>query len=152
MTLLFQYNTFLSLVKPLFSCKVTFLCYNRYKEVIEVTKGDRIRDLRKAKGITQIDMAKLLSTTKQTISKYEKGIVTNIPSDRIEAMARLLDTTPEYILGWEKNEEEIFADVSPEVEKNNDLIAEVVFKMRTDVDFSNAVSSLLKAFQKQSID
>jgi repressor LexA len=120
--------------------------------VIEVTKGDRIRDLRKAKGITQIDMAKLLSTTKQTISKYEKGIVTNIPSDRIEAMARLLDTTPEYILGWEKNEEEIFADVSPEVEKNNDLIAEVVFKMRTDVDFSNAVSSLLKAFQKQSID
>ena len=70
-----------------------------------MTKGDRIRDLRKAKGITQIDMAKALSTTKQTISKYEKGIVTNIPSDRIEAMARLLDTTPEYILGWEEEEE-----------------------------------------------
>ena len=65
-------------------------------------KGDRIRELRKSKGITQEELAKLLSTTKQTISKYEKGIVTNIPSDRVEAMAKILDTTPEYILGWEE--------------------------------------------------
>lgn len=67
-------------------------------------KGERIKRLRKEKGITQLEMAKLLSTTKQTISKYEKGIVTNIPSDRIEAMARILDTTPEYILGWDIEE------------------------------------------------
>ena len=67
-----------------------------------MSKGDRIRDLRKAKRITQIEMARLLSTTKQTISKYENGIVTNIPSDRIEALAKILETTPEYILGWEE--------------------------------------------------
>lgn len=70
-----------------------------------MTKGERIRDLRRSKGITQVEMAKLLSTTKQTISKYEKGIVTNIPSDRIEAIAVILDTTPEYILGWEEKEQ-----------------------------------------------
>ena len=67
-----------------------------------MSKGERIRDLRKEKGITQSEMAKLLRTTKQTISKYEKGIVTNIPSDRIEEIARILGTTPEYILGWEQ--------------------------------------------------
>lgn len=67
-----------------------------------MTKGERIRKLRIEKGITQESMAKLLNTTKQTISKYEKGIVTNIPSDRIEDMAKLLDTTPEYILGWKE--------------------------------------------------
>ncbi len=67
-----------------------------------MSKGDRIRDLRRAKGITQIEMARLLSTTKQTISKYENGIVTNIPSDRVEALAKILETTPEYILGWEE--------------------------------------------------
>lgn len=69
-----------------------------------MSKGERIRDLRKAKGITQIEMARLLSTTKQTISKYEKGIVTNIPSDRVEALAKILDTTPEYILAWDEKE------------------------------------------------
>lgn len=69
-----------------------------------MTKGDRIRELRKAKGISQLDMARLLNTTKQTISKYENGIVSNIPSDRIEALAMILDSTPEYILGWEEEE------------------------------------------------
>lgn len=82
-----------------------------------MTKGKRIRDLRKSKGITQSDMAKLLSTTKQTISKYEKGIVTNIPSDRIEAMARLLDTTPEYILGWEEQENPAISDGMTEAQR-----------------------------------
>ena len=67
-----------------------------------MSKGERIKALRKAKGITQIEMARLLSTTKQTISKYENGIVTNIPSDRVEALATILETTPEYILGWEE--------------------------------------------------
>lgn len=73
--------------------------------MISMTKGDRIRDLRIARKITQSEMAQKLNTTKQTISKYEKGIVTNIPSDRIEDMARILDTTPEYILGWETEKE-----------------------------------------------
>lgn len=103
-----------------------------------MSKGERIRELRKEKGITQSEMAKLLHTTKQTISKYEKGIVTNIPSDRVEEMARILETTPEYILGWEQ----------PKIEENNDLIVEVVVKMRTDENFSNAVAALLKAFEK----
>lgn len=75
-----------------------------------MSKGDRIRDLRKSKGITQVEMAKLLSTTKQTISKYEKGIVTNIPSDRIEALAKILETTPEYILGWEEEKMSVNED------------------------------------------
>lgn len=74
--------------------------------MITLTKGDRIRSLRIAKDITQEELANRLKTTKQTISKYEKGIVTNIPSDRVEEMARILDTTPEYILGWEVEEKE----------------------------------------------
>lgn len=97
-----------------------------------MTKGERIRDLRIKKGITQEEMAKLLNTTKQTISKYEKGIVTNIPSDRIESMARLLETTPEYILGWET------------VQKNNDTITDVVVRMRSDNEFFSLVETLNK--------
>lgn len=97
-----------------------------------MTKGERIKQLRIEKGITQEEMAKLLNTTKQTISKYEKGIVTNIPSDRIEAMSKLLDTTPEYILGWEK------------IQKNNDTITDAVLRMTTDSDFYDVVETLYK--------
>ena len=66
-----------------------------------MTKGSRIRRLREQKGLTQEELAKLLKIKRQSISKYEKEIVTNIPSDKLEEMARILDTTPEYILGWE---------------------------------------------------
>lgn len=67
-----------------------------------MTKGERIKHLRTAKGISQIELAKYLNTTKQTISKYENGIVTNIPSDKIEAMATLFCSSPQYILGWDE--------------------------------------------------
>lgn len=103
-----------------------------------MSKAERIKRLRIEKGITQAELADRLNTTKQTISKYENGIVTNIPSDRIEALARILETTPEYLLGWDQEK----------TEKNNDVIAEVVVKMRTDEDFFNAVASLLKASSK----
>lgn len=73
-------------------------------------KGDRIRQLRENKRLTQEELARLLDTKRQTISKYEKGIVTNIPSDRIEALAEILDTTPEYILGWEEKEKAVNDD------------------------------------------
>jgi len=95
-----------------------------------MTKGDRIRKLRIEKKITQEEMASRLNTTKQTISKYEKGIVTNIPSDRIEAMAKLLGTTPEYILGWEK------------IQKNNNAIVGIVGRLRTDDEFLSLVETL----------
>lgn len=95
-----------------------------------MTKGERIKKLRIEKGITQEEMAKALNTTKQTVSKYEKGIVTNIPSDRIEDMAKLLDTTPEYILGWEK------------MQKNNDTITDAVLRMTNDSDFFDVVETL----------
>ena len=59
-----------------------------------MTKGNRIKKLREELNLTQDELAKLLNTTKQTISKYEKGIVTNIPSDRIEELAKILHSTP----------------------------------------------------------
>lgn len=49
-----------------------------------MTIGERIKTLRTEKGMTQTELAELLQTTKQNIFKYENGIVTNIPSDKIE--------------------------------------------------------------------
>lgn len=71
-----------------------------------MAKGDRIKALRKKKGLTQEELAKLLDTQRQTVSKYENGIITNIPSDKVEEMSRILDATPEYILGWDLTAEQ----------------------------------------------
>ena len=98
-----------------------------------MTKGDRIKRLREISGLTQEEMAKQLNTTKQTISKYENDIVTNIPSDRIEAMAKLLNTSPEYILGWPNSSQKREAILSDDPnEKKKDEIRRLFDQMSPD--------------------
>ena len=68
-------------------------------------KGTIIKQLRIAKNLTQTELAEMIKTTKQNIYKYENDIITNIPSDKIQAMANVFGVSPAYILGWtdEKN-------------------------------------------------
>jgi transcriptional regulator with XRE-family HTH domain len=72
-----------------------------------MTLGDRIKELREEKHITQEELAKHISSTKQTIHKYENNIVTNIPSDKIERIANVLNSTPAYLMGWTNEKERV---------------------------------------------
>ena len=63
--------------------------------------GDRIRLCREKLDISRTELARLINTTKQTIYKYETGIVTNIPTDRIEQLSLIFNVTPSYLMGWE---------------------------------------------------
>ena len=65
-----------------------------------MTLGERIRTLREAKRMTQGELGELCGTTKQTIFKYETGIVTNLPFDRLERIAEILEVSPIYLTGW----------------------------------------------------
>lgn len=64
---------------------------------------DRIKMKRKENRMTLDEVAEASGVTKSTIYKYENGIVTNIPSNRLEAVARALHTTPGYLMGWEED-------------------------------------------------
>ncbi len=70
-----------------------------------MTIGKRIKQLREDKGLTQEDIAKKIGVAIQTIYKYENEIVTNIPLDKLEKIAKALQTTPAYLMGWEDNAE-----------------------------------------------
>lgn len=56
--------------------------------------GTRIKDARKAKGLTQKEFARLLDCSHTTISKYEQGEVENIPQPRMKLMAEILEVSP----------------------------------------------------------
>ena len=66
-----------------------------------MTIGEKIKYLRKQQNITQEELATFAGTTKQTIHKYETGIISNIPASKIKAMSDKLHTTPAYLMGWE---------------------------------------------------
>lgn len=65
-----------------------------------MTKGERIKQRREQLGISQTELAECIGTSKQNLYKYENDIITNIPSDRVEALAKRLNTSPAYIMGW----------------------------------------------------
>lgn len=84
-----------------------------------MTIGERIKSLRESKRITQTELAEKLGTTKQNIYKYENGIITNIPSDKIELMAKCFEVSPGYIMGWEDENE--LDDLSILMEKYDNI-------------------------------
>lgn len=70
--------------------------------------GHKIKSLRESIGMTQSELAQVIQSTKQTIFKYENGIITNIPMDKLEKIANVLDVTPAYLMGWDDVEEDNF--------------------------------------------
>ena len=66
-----------------------------------MTVGKRIKRLRETLGISQVDFAEKIGASKQTLYKYENDIITNVPSDKVEAAAKLLNVSPSYLMGWE---------------------------------------------------
>ena len=66
-----------------------------------MTIGERIREARTTKGLTQEQLAEQVHVTKQAVYKYETGIVTNIPLDKLESIAACLGVAPGYLAGWQ---------------------------------------------------
>ena len=66
------------------------------------TIGDKLKDLRLKNKLTQEEVGKKINVSKQTLYKYESGIITNIPSDKIEVLAEIYNTTPAYLMGWDE--------------------------------------------------
>ena len=68
------------------------------------TTAERLKWLRKdRRRITLEELAKKVGISKATVQRYENGIITNIPSDKIELLAEALETTPGFIMGWESD-------------------------------------------------
>ena len=70
------------------------------------TLGQRIKLQRIAKGWTQEAMAEIMCVNKSLISAYENDRV-DISGSVILELSRLLNTTPDYLLGVEKQEDEV---------------------------------------------
>ena len=60
--------------------------------------GQRVKTLRKAKNLTQQNLADMINVTKVSICCYEKG--TRTPNlDTFIDLVNVLETTPDYLLG-----------------------------------------------------
>lgn len=76
-------------------------------------KSTRLKELRKSKGLTLDELAELVGTSKQTIHRYENGIITNVPPEKVESLANALGTTPSELMGWDAEGPVVYENVTP---------------------------------------
>ena len=69
--------------------------------------GERIKQRRLELGYTADMLAKMLNKNRATIYRYENGDIENMPIDVLEPLAKALNTTPAYLMGWNDSEQSI---------------------------------------------
>lgn len=74
-----------------------------------------------------------LGKNRATIYRYENGDIENLPLDILEPIAKALDTTPEYLMGWQKA-----------IEENPVKMAERHFEMIMDEDLADLFEDFKK--------
>ena len=70
-----------------------------------MTIGERIKKRRTELGLSVDDIAEKLGKGRATVYRYENGDIEKLPTTVLEPLARVLKTTPAYLMGWEENNE-----------------------------------------------
>ena len=78
-----------------------------------MTIGERIKKLRKEKGISVDKLAELIGKDRATIYRYESKDIENMPTGVLEPLSKALGTTPAFLMGWESNEQVLPANLLP---------------------------------------
>lgn len=107
--------------------------------------GNRIRELRKQRNLSQTDLANMLGKSLRTVQKYESGEI-YVSIAMINELAKHLDTTPTYLIGYERSRMQIesLSDVCSfffELEKKDGIKFDIdVKKLKRDGEWKCSIS------------
>ena len=68
---------------------------------------------RKAIGLSAERVADILGVSPATIYRYENGDIEKVPGERLEPIAKALQTTPAYLMGWEADSGALPTNIIP---------------------------------------
>ena len=104
-----------------------------------MTVGDRIRKQRELLGISQTELAEKIKVSKQTLYKYEKNLITNIPSSIIEEISKVLNVSESYLMGWEDNLNKENSDLIPDILSDKKLLDHIKKVMCLNKEHKQAI-------------
>ena len=92
--------------------------------------SQRIKDLRREKGLTLEQVADVVGVGKSTVRKWETGMIANMRRDKIAALATALGTTPAYLMGWKEDDnEKNITPSKPELTEGEEALLELFRKV-----------------------
>lgn len=80
---------------------VTLDYFTDTNQKITMDIGERIKARRKEIGLSAEQVAEKLGVSPATIYRYESNDILNMRIDKLEPIAKALNTTPAYLMGWE---------------------------------------------------
>lgn len=89
--------------------------------------GERLKELRKNAGLTQLQLAEKIWVTKATISYYEQS-ERNPSPEILKKLADVFHVTTDYLLGIESKQQ--FLDVSDLPAEDIELLESIVNNLR----------------------
>ena len=92
-------------------------------------KSTKLKELRKSLGLTLDELADRVGTSKQTIHRYENGIITNVPPERVESLAQALGTTPQELMGWDEDITPSYSNLMPVSVKQLPVLGDIACGM-----------------------
>ena len=64
--------------------------------------GTRLKEQRLRSKLTLLQVANAIGVTEATVQRYESGEIKNIKHETIYELAKILQCTPSYLMGWEE--------------------------------------------------
>lgn len=102
---------------------------------------DRLREALELRNKKAVDLVRDLKIPKSAISQYLSGISQKMDSERLYVVAKYLNVSEPWLIGYDVPKERIIPE---ETDKKNNVIVDIVARMRTDEDFLSLVVSLSK--------
>lgn len=68
--------------------------------------GQRIKQRRKELRISADKLGEAIGKDRSTIFRYERGDIDKLPLDILDPIAAALQTTPQFLMGWEEEEQQ----------------------------------------------
>ena len=103
--------------------------------------GDRMKQRRKQLKLTADEVAEKIGVSRSNVYRYEKGDIEKLPLEVLEPLSKILQTTPQQLMGWESGndilhiynqlepprQERVYSFAKKELKEQNNVVSFPVY-------------------------
>ncbi len=107
--------------------------------------GERIKNRRLELGLSVDEVAEKIGKNRATVYRYESREIENLPTSVLEPLAKALQTTPAFLIGWDREPDEIdkkVLELYPDFVPGKVFISDIVDARQKEEQLKNYLSSI----------
>lgn len=106
--------------------------------------GTRVKKRRIELGLSVDELAEKIKKSRATVYRYESDEIENLSITILEPLAKALDTTPTYLMGWDENELQATKDDLKSIDNTDLKLHQKLLKIKPFSDVKDAMRFVIK--------